>query len=90
MNLDPRTERTVLFVGGMFLAVIVAVLITSFVPNLNPQLSAAIIGLAITACVGLTTWITNSTHNAAPSVAAVDKALPGDATVTPPSAKVEK
>lgn len=56
-------------------ALVVGTLIIVLVPNLDPRLSGPILGLTITAALGLDQFLKNSGDNAPPSVAAVSATL---------------
>lgn len=90
--MDARTQRTVIRVGSLLGALVVTILILTFVPNLDPRAEEAILGLAITAAMGLDQWIKNSGDNAAPTIAAVNQAIQPDTpnVVPPPSEPTPK
>lgn len=73
--MDARTQRTLLRVGALLGALVVATGIVAFVPNLDPRLSEAIYGVAIAAALGLEQWLKNSGDNAPPTLSAVNDAL---------------
>lgn len=73
--MDARTQRTLLRVGTLLGALVVGTLIIVLVPNLDPRLSGPILGLTITAALGLDQYIKNTGSSAAPTIAAVNTTL---------------
>ena len=80
--MDARTQRTLLRLGALLLALLIGVVIVEFVHD--DAVRALGIGLTTVAVLSLEEWIRNSSDFAAPTVSAVNAALPGDSTVEPP------
>jgi hypothetical protein len=73
--MDARLQRTLLRVGVLLVALTGGTAIIVLFPELDPRLSGPILGLTITAALGLDQWLKNSGELAAPTVAAVNTTL---------------
>jgi hypothetical protein len=89
---SPRAQRTLLSIVVPIVVLGLAIAVLALLPNLNPELYAAMLGLALIAARAINKWIEDSLQGtAAPTLPAVNAAIQeGAATVPPPSAKLQQ
>jgi hypothetical protein len=87
---SPRAQRTLLSIVVPIVVLGLAIAVLALLPNLNPELYAAILALALVAARAINKWIEDSLQGtAAPTLPAVNAAIQeGAATVPPPSIRV--
>jgi hypothetical protein len=94
--MDARTLRTIYTLAAGAIALVIAVLILWLVPEMDPRIKEAVVGIALAAAYAINTWLTNSNPNiASPTVAAVNRTLQTAlhnpiVSVSPPKARLER